>query len=302
MQNVEMPTLEALDAIADKIRGGNLSSRSVESIVVDWRELLKHYKIMGIDRSQEQIWWRARVCETSEGYSDLNKMIYPPNGSSEHGRASLPEERILYGSWNPRTALREIGVQKGCYVQLIGYRVIPGVQFPCFVVGEAENFTNCGRSVLSEMLTVAFNDMALESPIEFENFLYIDSVCAEIFRRDVKRSFEYKTSATLAHVLLGQKKGLIYPSVEAQNAMNLVVRAEEFNDCFEVIYTSLSKVEESFGHGIYRMSIANESFSFEDDGYIKWGEGRAPESTFSLQEGRVITESFKGWRVPRKSR
>lgn len=300
MSNKEKPTLEELDAIADKIRGGNSNSRSDESIEANWMELLGHFPVKGVSRSQAQIWYRARVCETSKGYSNLDEMIYPPNGSNSYGRASLPNQRILYGSWNRTTALREIGAQKGDFVQLIAYRVIPGVEFFCAVIGEIENFNNCGKSVLSDKLSSAFSKMALDFPSEFQQYLYVDSVCAEIFRRTVNRQFEYKTSAVLANLLLKMKGGLMYPSIEARNAINLVIRAEEFNQYFEVINTRIVKVEHSFGHGVYQIKDVNASYLFEENGHIRWGEGRFPDSEFSFSGGWRVTEQIKGWRVPRE--
>ena len=111
--------LEELSTIAESLRGANLQSRSIEWIRAQLAVLCASYTAIAIDRSAEQIWYRARKCNAESGFSSLQETLYPPAGSVVFGRANLPGSPVFYASWNEMTAFDEVGVEAGDYIQVI---------------------------------------------------------------------------------------------------------------------------------------------------------------------------------------
>lgn len=291
------PSLDDLFAMAESIRGANLRARTVDSIREQLLALLSGYELNGIGRSSHQVWYRARRCEGGTEFSSLSDMIYPPSGSPDFGRAQLPGSSVLYASWNPFTALDEIGAQAGDMIQIIALRPIAGVDVPCHVVGEYQNFNNSGRSLLrSEKIEQYMSHLQSTDIKRFISSVFVDSVVAELFRYPVKRAFEYKFTAVYSELLLRAKGGLIYPSVETSGGMNLAVSAATFDSEFEVLSTEVLKIERSYGYGLYVCSLLRQSCDFETNGCINWGSMQHREFIRTPQAGLQEAQHIPGWR------
>lgn len=293
----DIPSLNQLSKMAESLRGANLRSRSVDSIKVELSEFLRGYRLLGIGRSSHQMWYRARLCETSKGYSSLHEMIYPSSGSPDFGRAQLPGSSVLYASWNVPTALDEVGAQPGDHVQLISLRPIANIDVPCHVVGEYQRFFSSGRSwIYSEILANEVAQMQATNFNEFMRCVFIDSVISELFRYQVKRPFEYKITAAYSELLHLAQGGTIYPSVESFGAINIAIPAKVFDLKFEVVNTEVYKIEEAFGYGLYSLSPLRLSCDFQTSGDINWESKMRRDFQWNPQEGLRERQPSPGWR------
>lgn len=291
------PTMEQLFNLSELLRGTVQSGRSHSVIRERLREFLRNHDILGIGRSADQIWWRARRCDDQKPYSSLNKMIYPPNGTPDFGRAHLPNVPTLYASWNLPTALSEIGAQPGDMVQVITLRPIEKAEIPCHIVGEFRCYHASGSSLVNSTKTT--NHIQTLQHANQEKYLrsiFIDSVISELFRIQAKRPYEYKITATYADLILKAKGGIMFPSVENDYAINLAVPAAIFDSQFEVLFTEVYEIKETYGFGLYQLKTLHSSREFVENGDINWDSKGTLNYNWHPRSGLIANQPIEGWR------
>jgi hypothetical protein len=294
-------TLDSLVSLAESLRGVHLRGCSAEEVYKKLRALIAGYKAVCITRSEEQIWYRARRCPSRDGYDNLRQCIYPPLANSvDYGRANLPGAPAMYSAWNMLTALDEISVESGQLVQIIFLRVKPGLQFPCYVVGDYAHINNSGRSqISSEILVDGVEKQLYTLPVGVtKRHLFVDAFLAEQFSRPHGRSFEFKLTAAFAARLYAANRGVIYPSIERRGGMNLATSAQCFDRSFEVVCTVVMEVKRSHGCGVYDSATLKASSTFAADGAIDWKAPQALNFSHTLRRGNRLPKGHRGWSVP----
>jgi RES domain len=296
--NSPMPDLPTLFAKTEALRGALLQARTIASLERQLEEF-RHCagEVYDIKRDYAQLWCRARLCLNNEPFSDLSRLLYPPDGSPDFGRAQYRGSKVLYASWNDHTALEEIGTTVGDLVQIVHCRVRSPLQLTCQVVGELQFFHASGRSQIRAGPAAEFlHKERREKPYEFLASVLFDSVLAETFRKPVKRSYEYKVSAAYAEWYYQSGGGLIYPSVEHLGAMNLAVPANIFDTKFEVLSTSVFRVIDYVGYGIFNLRLERFSSGFHPDGTIDWSKTTPLPYLLNAFGGAVVDPTHVGWR------
>ncbi len=259
-------------AAAEALLGANLQARSEEWIRAQLAVMLKIYKPTAIGRNIDQTWYRARLCETAAGFASLNQVLYRPAAQAGFGRANLPGHPVFYGSWNVPITMDEIGAQVGDYVQVVSCRIQQGHELPCLVVGEYQSMEFSGGSLINSRLTESVFSRQRDSDIAtFRTQVYLDSVLAQLFRREATRPHEYKATAIFASIMHRTGAGLMYPSVRLPGGINIAVPAAEFDRLFEVISTSVKRITRCYGYGLYEVEGTRDSCDFDPEGVIRWG-------------------------------
>ena len=303
VNNSKMNSLQEIDdvvSIAETLRGADFQNRSVNWVREQLTLLVANYKGLGIGRSSEQVWYRARKCGDESGFSNLRQMIYPPADKVGFGRANLPGVPVLYASRNEMTALDEIGAEVGDHIQIIALRPVAGVDLPCHIVGEYQSINNSGGSLVNSRQIEQFvNKLQHDNPLRHMKALYVDSFLSEAFRKRVLRPFDYKITAVYADKFHKAEGGFMYPSVQTAGGMNIAVPAEDFDAKFEIILTKILKVDRCFGYGLYTSELPKVSCDFNADGTIVWNSSKQLSAQWNLQVGLQVSQSFIGWRKPK---
>lgn len=289
---------EKAKEIASKIIQGIGKKYCVPSVQQLVFELLANFEFPGVTRSYEQVWFRARICDSLNGFDNVKELLYAPNGSKKFGRASLPNQRILYAGWNERVAMEEVNANKGHFVQLIRLRVRAPFQFPCAVVGEYQSVFNSGSSVINSEIIQSFIHKVRDDNIgHFYSQVYIDSVLADIFRRKVVNHEDYMTSAVIADCVTSLGNGFIFPSVRTSRAVNLAVGAEEFDRYFEVIDCRLMEVLDYHGYGLFALKPHKYTCEMDNEGYFKWSSTAKVPMTRGKYGNALIPPDFPSWHL-----
>ena len=293
-----MLPIPEMHRVAAELRKSSTDGSSEDEILKLFRTLSGGPGV-GISRSHHQLWWRARICKSRDGYSSIYEMLYPPTGSTDYGRASLKGSRTLYAGWNRRVALDEIHAKEGDVVQLITLRVKDPIQFPCAIIGELQAVWNSGRSLInSEKIEQAIRTgIDAQDPGMFYD-LFVDSLISEIFRAPILDSTQYITSAVIAnHLLCSGHGGIMYPSVRSAHSINLAVASEAFDSNFEVLGSEVMEIIANHGYGLYIPKLLKQTWELETDGTFKWDSARVPPITEGRRRDTLIPPDFKGWRV-----
>lgn len=298
-----MNSLQEIDHVvsaAETLRGADLQNRNVSWVREQLTLLAANYAGLGIGRSSEQVWHRARKCSEEGGFSNLQQMVYPPADKVGFGRANLPGVPVLYASWNVITALDEIGAEVGDHIQTIALRPVAGVDLPCHIVGEYQSINNSGGSLVnSRELEQHVNQLLQDNPLRHMTTFYVDSFLAEAFRRRVARPYDYKITAVYADNFHKAEGGFMYPSVQTAGGVNIAIPAEVFDAKFEIISTQIFKIDRCFGYGLYRSILLKSTCDFNVDGTVIWNSSKQLPAQWNLQTGLRTSEPFVGWRRPK---
>ena len=295
--------LDELSKLATDLQNIDLESANVDAITQEWRKFVFGYAPIFGSRSHESIAIRARVCDGVDKWSSLKEMIYHKDGSPNFGRANLCGEKVLYASWNGRTALEEIGAKAGDKIQIINLRIRKGSSVPNIVVGEYQRHYMGGRLTYEDpRIRHHMERLKCTEPENYIGWTYIDSVLAELFREPVKKGCEhkYKITAAFTKWILQSNAILVYPSVATISAMNFAIPAAVFDTQFEVLDTAVIELRKYHGFGIYDCSEPlHYSRDFDCDGTINWiSPKKRLEWGLNDRGGHALQEAdFEGWRV-----
>lgn len=81
--------------------------------------------------------------------------------------------------------------------------------------------------------------------------------------------------------------------------MNIAVRAHIFDAQFEIIGTSVYKIERILGYGLYDLKLIRQSCELEPDGTVIWNSSKTRKISWTPQQGiREVHPSFSGWKTP----
>ena len=171
------------------------------------------------------------------------------------------------------------------------------MQLKCLVVGEVTLVFNSGSSLVSSVDLVARIDRDLRNAPDEKllRVLLYDGFLIHEFR--TPRKCRYPLTAQFAKKLMGTGGGLMYPSVQSHGAINLAVRAEDFDSIFEVLGTQVLEVKK-LAFGVYNIDVKRSSCDFDSSGTINWASKKVLSYTMLPGQGMRVANDFGGWRVP----
>nr|WP_314896923.1 hypothetical protein [uncultured Flavobacterium sp.] len=213
--------------------------------------------------------------------TDINKLKYPPNGALTNGRANLAGEKILYGTDNIITALKEARAKEKDLITISTWKL---------KTNKAITFTPIFKNfpLRSNVINIDFFKLHLEYKKKLEEYDVENQKKIDIFIQfltdcftkqvDDNNHFDYYLSAHYANRLFnflddGKIDAILYPSVkEDLMTTNVAMKHTCFDDNYELI-----KVEEKrvrlvpFGNNSYcELDRIKISTTF-DKGKIVWG-------------------------------
>lgn len=257
------------------------------------------YQPQMVNYQENCIWFRAVKC-SAEGFQSLHRCIYLPSGSPNLGRANLKNRPVLYAAWNVNTALEEVRAETGDYVQLIGFNVQPGRLARCVNLGDIQRRQNSGRSLFDDPSgDIRINNMVKHNPQKYQLCLYIDTVLAELFRRQSDVPADHFLTATVADAFHRGNISVLYPSVRTMHALNIAIPGCVFDDTFQVLLAEVHHINRNFGDGIHLTTRLKQSTTFAKDGTIDWSEWMSLNTRIGKYGALEPAPGTVGWRVQR---
>ena len=287
---------EKLDA-AEWLNNASLATNTPDEIVAKLGELVDGYTALGMGRSFEQTWFRARKWDEGKPFANVSDLIYKAGGSPSFGRCSYPGDEVLYAGWNVPTALAEIRAQPGDVVQVALLRVAPWHDLPCHVIGEMQSLYHAGRSQInSTSLEEHWQFIARQGP-QVASHVFVDSVLADHFSRTVRDedNDHYVLTASFARRMMASG-GFMYPSVASKRNMNLAITSATFKQQFEVLGCLTLRIKDAAGFSLYSCEPIDQSFEIDQDGRFKWGTDLSVAPRVGNFGGLVLSPELRGWR------
>lgn len=290
-------SIDELARASDELRGLDHRARSIDEIKILLDKIVSGHWVCSVPVHPQQTLFRVRKCDSSNPYNSLRDLIYPPVANVSYGRANVPGKPVLYASWNLQTALDEINAEAGDHVQVIEVRLRAAHEVILLIIGEMRHIYSTGRSLLGATSNEAYASQLFTSNNEqFVRAYFVDCLFAELFSRPGGRSIDYKITSFIAENLLSRDLGLIYPSVQAHNGINIALPKSVFDSRCLVASTTLIKIEKFYKYGIYQLRNIALSSQFGLDGTIIWSDatGSLPSSLSQSDPNRAAN----GWVVP----
>lgn len=295
-----MSTLDELVELAAKLRSPAIRGLSEDKARDLLAQFQADYQPQLVTYQENCIWYRAVKC-SAEGFPSLHRCIYLPGGSPNLSRANLKNRPVLYAAWNVTTAFDEIRALTGDFVQLIGFNVQPGRVAHCVNLGDIQRRQNSGRSLFDDPhgdSRIAY--MLKHDPHRYQQCLYIDSVMAELFRRQVEIPSDHFLTATVADAFHRGNISVLYPSVQTMHALNIAIPGCVFDDTFQVLLTEVHHINRNFGDGIHHTTRLKQSTRFATDGTIDWSEWTSLNTWIGKHGAQEPAPGTIGWRVQRR--
>lgn len=137
-----------------------------------------------------------------------------------------------------------------------------------------ERYSTSGRAKISENLGRELNRILNRMPPKAaQSFIFLDAFLASIVEYKEARDSGYLHSRTVSQLLLEKTPGvqaIWYSGMAHENAINLAVRPEIADELFEVVGTTVVKINKIYDFGIYDVSIVRNAKGYDSDGTIIW--------------------------------
>ncbi|MFK0573665.1 RES domain-containing protein [Endozoicomonas sp.] len=237
---------------------------------------LGFYDVINYSLAYDRAIWRARICETPHGYSNVKELSHPPKHLTNAGRLNNPSEPIFYASFHNYAALEEVGAKEGDHVHLAGYKICDKRKIRGCIVGEILNIHRSGRASMSEVMENELNKILNKIPHKAGmSYVFMDAFLASILRDKDAPKNNYLHSRILGKLLLESVKGLdaiFYPSVALESAMNIAIKTNVVESALSMTGNSVVRINKKYDYGIYDFSIIRNAKGQFHDGTIVWGE------------------------------
>lgn len=236
--------------------------------------VLDFYTLINYEFTYDQALWRGVRCETANGFSNINRVGYPPPSYAKAGRLNETGSPVLYVSINQFSVLEEIGAKEGDFVHVVAYKFNKGCRLRCGLVGEVTQVHRWGTALSSDSLGKELNRIMNEMSFDVgRSYVFTDSFLSSIFRDKFASNAEYVKSRILAKLLFDKLSGLeaiIYPSVAHEGAMNFAIKPDSADRKLSIGATFVVHVKRKYDYGIYDFEIIRRAEGQGVDGTIVW--------------------------------
>lgn len=244
--------------------------------------LFEHYEVISIELMRGIVFWRARVA-ADRPWQALSEMGYPPAPSVRPGRLNDEHSPCLYAATRVNTALAEISVQAGDFVQIAGFRIKRETPIRIAVVGELYHAHKMGylRLVGTDpggSMSRYLNQLGFERG---ERVLYIDAFLASLLADADLKQTDYILSRAVASMIYRNAEidGIMFPSVRDLHGMNLALKPFPFDSKVHPVCCLHARIKKLRSFGFLDYEVTSEAARVSTDGMLHW---RNPQPSGNL--------------------
>ena len=237
--------------------------------------LFEHYAVISIELTRGNIFWRARVA-AERPWPAVSEMAYPPAPIARPGRLNDEHSPCLYAATRVNTALTEISVQAGDFVQIAGFRVKLETPLRIAVVGELYHVHKMGYLRLvgtdpGRSMSRYLNQLGFERG---ERVLYIDAFLASLLADADLKQTDYILSRAVASMIYRNAEidGIMFPSVRDVHGMNLALKPSPFDSKVHPVCCLHARVQKLRSFGFVDYEVTSEAERVSTDGILHWRE------------------------------
>jgi RES domain-containing protein len=202
-------------------------------------------------------------------------MRYPPSHAVKVGRLNDHGSRCFYAATTENTALAEIGLHEGDFVQIAGFRVKPGAGIRVAVVGELFHVHKTGylRIVGTDpggSMARYLNGLGID---QGKLVLYIDAFLSTQLEEVNAAERAYTLSRAIAAMIYRNAAidGILFPSARDKHGMNLALRPNSFDEMVDQVRCVHVRITKLRLFGFVDFEVLQEATDVSPDGNLVWG-------------------------------
>lgn len=250
------------------------NAQSLPEACLHLTRLFEYYKLVTIEIGRgNNTYWRARVAGP-EPWPTIADMGYPPQHVAKCNRLNDAGSPCFYGATREVTALCEIAVDAGQYVQLAGFRVFDETPIRIAVIGELFHVYKTGYLRLVGTDPDGAINRAINSydRPHAESLLFIDAFLASLLADASARDKDYMLSRAIAAMIYRDEKvdGIMFPSVRDNLGMNIALRAGSFDEKLHAVCCFHARIKRIRPFGFIGYEVLREVERLDDDEMPVW--------------------------------
>lgn len=283
--------LDDCEEVFHQIRESNQS----EDLMAKFMRLFGDYEILNFALGPGGIYWRARKCDSANGFAKITDLAAPPAICCAAGRLNEPNQPVLYAATREVTALGEIGAKSGDYVHLVGFRILKERTLRLGFIGDYFHVYKTGQSKIGgsdpgRALTRVINEMGRDRALVKT---YIDAFLSDVISDKRASINNYLHTRALIAVIFSKLPGLdglFYPSVKDHVGMNVLVKNFACNEGMKIVCSNVVRVEKVREFGFFDYACCHQAVGVDDDGRLimRAYDGSASHIFFSDTEGDLM--------------
>lgn len=242
--------------------------------------LVAAHETLNMEMGRGSIFWRARKCDSPDGFSNASELWYPPKHLAGARRFNDQGEPALYLATRRETALAEIDAKAGDYVHLAGYRYKNDQSARVASVGEwvhlqKRGSMRIGDQKASKALNNILNGFGYERGLPL---VYVDAILGDLLAKPDAHTTEYLVTRLIFRAIytkLPAVDGILYPSVK-DFGLNIALRAAVADRAVEGCSSSVLHVRTVRRHGLFEFSTTRAAKGENSDGSYAWLPEVAP--------------------------
>lgn len=237
--------------------------------------LLNYYEVINYKLSYDRGIYRARICDSPDGFKNVKDLSYPPKDLTKAGRLNEPMEPIFYAAFIVHTTLEEVEAKEGDYVHVANYKIDDSRGINGCIVGEILRVHRSGRTLLPGKLGDKLNGILNSMPqYDGMKYVFMDAFLADMLSNENASKNDYLHTRKLGKLLMNSVEdidAMVYPSVTLQSAVNIAIKTEAVSRVLKLASNCVLKINKRYDYGIFDYVITKHSCMQKSDGTIIWG-------------------------------
>lgn len=261
--------LKELDDYCDSI----INSSNPKEIKTKLQFLTQDYKFLTRQVSTDFHVWRARKLTQKSPFLNVRELSYPPTQITGVGRLNNANEPIFYGSIRKETALAEIELEAGDFVQLAGFRFVENTNINLAMMGQYWYVFKTGRFELGEdpegVVSKLLNTFSPEAGYKT---LYIDRFLAELLSARNASDKNYLHTRILTKIIFERTnaEAIFYPSIKDKQGLNIAIKPLISDMYFKNSSCGVLEVNKKLRYGMYDYDSIYTARGLDENNNFIW--------------------------------
>lgn len=261
--------LKELDDYCDSI----INSSNPKEIKTKLQFLTQDYKFFSRQVSADFHVWRARKLTQKSPLLNVRELSYPPTHITGVGRLNNANEPIFYGAIRKETALAEIDLEAGDFVQLAGFKFAENTNINLAMIGQFWYVFKTGRFELGEdpegAISKLLNSFSSE---EGYKILYIDRFLAELLSARNASDENYLHTRILTKIIFERTnaEAIFYPSIKDEQGFNIAIKPLISDIYFKNSSCGVLEVNKKLRYGMYDYESIYTARGLDENNNFIW--------------------------------
>lgn len=233
------------------------------------------YELLNFNLSKGP-YFRARTCESLNGYALKSEISYTPEEITKPGRLNDENRPFLYLSRTLNTALLEVDAKDGDIIQIGYFEEKVGSTIRLGLIGEFLRASRGGGCITPEVqqhISKILNKISQKDQSAANSYIFLDSLFDDIITDPNAKEKNYIHSRILTRSLINNNNhldGILYHSNKNKHSYNIAIPSKKSDEKMDLTYSVIIKIKKRYKYGLFDIDIINKSKNINQNREIEW--------------------------------